>query len=214
MRTQAKLLSISRAAGFTLLELMITIFVASIILGVAIPNMREFVFNNRMTGAANDLLAGAHVARTEAIKRHSQTVLCFSSDPFAAQPACDGSAASGWVVFVDDADPNVASANDNNVVADANEPVLVRHGPLHQSISANARPAGNARYVAYNAAGFKRQVAAVGTMVDSVVLCDQRGNRSLYGPGQSTARGFSISNTGRPSVTRAVADIATLGGCP
>jgi type IV fimbrial biogenesis protein FimT len=193
---------------------MITIFVASIILGIAIPNMREFVLNNRMTSAANDLLAATHTARTEAIKRHSQTVLCFASDPFAAQPACDGSAASGWIVFVDDADPNAASANDNNVVVDVNEPVLVRHGALHQSITVNAQPAGNARYVAYNAAGFKRPVAAVGTMVDSVVLCDPRGNRELYGAAQSTARGFRISDTGRPAITRVVGDITTLGGCP
>ena len=201
-------------SGFTLLELITTMAIAAIILAIAVPNFREFAANNRMTGTANDLLAATHAARTEAIKRHVQTVFCFANDPLGNAPECDGTPADGWIVFVDDADPAVTAAGDNNLEVDTNEAILLRHGPMHDSVSVRSNPSGNIGYVAYNAAGFLREIPTIGTAVDSLVLCDHRGNNALYGPAQSTARGFVVSPTGRPSVTRTVADITTLGGCP
>lgn len=201
-------------SGFTLLELMLVITIAAVILGLGIPNMRQFMLNNRMTGTANDLLVAVHNARTESIKRHVQTVMCFSSNPTAAQPPCDGDVSQGWVVFVDDLDPAVVAATDNNVQVDANEEVLLRHGAIDNSISVNSAPAGNAGYVAYNAAGFSRQIGAVGTDVESLILCDSRGNVAVNGVANSAARGFSISATGRPAITRSVTDITALGDCP
>jgi type IV fimbrial biogenesis protein FimT len=200
--------------GFTLLELMLTITVAGVILGFAIPSLRQFILNNRMTGTANDLLVAIHTARTESIKRHVQTVLCFTSNHEAAEPPCDGDGSQGWIVFVDDLDPAVAAVTDNNVQVDTNEEVLLRHGPIDGTISLGSAPVGNAGYLAYSAAGFSRPIGAVGTDLDSVVLCDDRGNVATYGAANSTARGLSISATGRPAVTRAVADITALGGCP
>jgi type IV fimbrial biogenesis protein FimT len=200
-------------SGFTLLEMMLVITIAAVILGLGVPNMRQFILNNRMTGAANDLLTAVHIARTESIKRHAQTVMCFSSDPARAQPPCDGNGTQGWVVFVDDIDPTVTAATDNNGQADAGEAVLLRHGAIAAGITANSLPAGNKGYVAYSPAGFSRQIAAVGTRIDSLRLCDNRGNTAIYGNANSAARGFVISPTGRPSITRVVSEIATLGGC-
>ena len=78
----------TRQAGFTLMELMLVITVAAVILGVGVPNFRQFMLNSRMTTAANDLLAAIHTARSEAIKRREQVVMCFSNNPTAAVPAC------------------------------------------------------------------------------------------------------------------------------
>lgn len=201
-------------AGFTLLELMLTITVAAVILGLAVPNMRQFLLNNRMTGAANDLLIAVHMARTEAIKRHVQTVMCFSSSPNDAQPPCDGNGTQGWVVFVDDIDPAVSESTDNNGEADAGEVVLLRHSALPGGMSVSSLPAGNMGYLAYNPSGFSRQITAVGTDLQSIRLCDARGNVATYGAANSTARALVISATGRPAITRVVSEITTLGGCP
>lgn len=192
---------------------MLTIAVAGAILAIGVPNLRQFILNNRMTGAANDLLAATHLARTESIKRHAQTVMCFSSDPNAATPVCDGDGRQGWVVFVDDSDPAVAAATDNNGAVDAGEEVLRRHGAIANGVGVRSFPAGNGGYLAYNAAGFMREIGALGADFGSLVLCDSRGNSAAYGAANSTARGFVLSQTGRPSVTRVVADISTLGGC-
>lgn len=195
---------------------MLTIAVAGVILAIGVPNLRQFILNNRMTGVANDLLAATHMARTESIKRHAQMVMCFTSDATAATPVCDGDGRQGWVVFVDDNDPAVAEATDNNGAIDAaGEAILARHGPIADGISVQSSlPAGNGGYVAYNAAGFLRPIGALGAGVVSLVLCDSRGNSAAYGAANSTARGFVLSQTGRPSITRVVANIATLGGCP
>lgn len=198
--------------GFTLLEAMLVVTLAAIILGLGVPSYRQFTLNNRMTGAANDLLAATHQARTEAIKRHQPVIMCLVSNPNAAAPACNGDGSQGWVVFVDASTPP-APTTDNNGLVDGTEPVLVRHGPISDAITVRSFPDPNGNYVAYSGAGFRRTVAALGIATDALVLCDDRGNTAVYGPAQSAARAFLISTTGRPAVSRAVADITAAGGC-
>jgi type IV fimbrial biogenesis protein FimT len=203
-------------SGFSLLELMLVITVAAVILGLGIPNMRQFMLNNRMSAAANDVLTAVHTARAESVKRHAQVVMCFSADPTANVPSCNGAGAEGWVIFVDDKNPDVVDATDNNGVADASEPVLTRHTALPTSIGVSSKPAGNKGYVAFNSAGFARQTA-LGTSLSGMVLCDSRGNASVDGGDVSAARGLLISPTGRPQVIRSKAQITSntaLGGCP
>ena len=92
----------TRDSGFTLLELLTVVTIAGLLLAVAVPSMRAFVQNGDMTSAANDLLRAAQVARSEAIKRRRNVVVCTSADPLAADPACDDdSTLNGWFVFVD-----------------------------------------------------------------------------------------------------------------
>lgn len=197
--------------GFTLLELMLTITVAGVILGLGAPNMAEFIRNSRMTSSANDVLAALHMARTEAVKRRAWTVMCMSANPTATTPTCTA-AGRGWIVFVDDADPTMSSTDDGNLVVDAGEDILLRHETAPASITLSTNPNGNRGYIAFTASGFSRAVAA-GTPLRSVRLCDSRGNTALYGAGNSAARAITISQTGRPEVTRRVVDIAALGGC-
>ncbi|HKS55306.1 MAG TPA: GspH/FimT family pseudopilin [Steroidobacteraceae bacterium] len=197
----------NRAAGFTLNELMLVLAIAGVMVGIAIPNMRDFMWNNRMTSSANDLLTAVYRARSEAVKRHGQTILCFTSDSEADVPVCDGDGTQGWVVFAD---------TDGDGEAAAGEEVVLRHGPLPGTISLFSKPNGNAGYVAFNNAGFARNIA-IGTALAGVVMCDGRGNVPTTGPDFSAARGVLISPTGRPQVTRVVNTIktnASLGKCP
>ena len=53
--------------GFTLWELLITLLVAGILIGIGVPNVMEFQRNSAMTTAANQLLTGVIMARTEAV---------------------------------------------------------------------------------------------------------------------------------------------------
>ena len=71
----------AKSAGFTLLEIMLVIALLAILLGLGAPSFTEFMRNSRITGKANDLLAGLNLARTEAIKRHVPVTVC-------ATPAC------------------------------------------------------------------------------------------------------------------------------
>jgi type IV fimbrial biogenesis protein FimT len=191
------------SAGFTLLELMLTITVAAVIMGLAIPNMRQFMWNNRITAAANDMVVAITAARSEAIKNRVQSVICLSSNPTAATPTCDGNGTQGWVVFVD---------TDGDRAFDAGEQITLRHSALPGTLSVRVNPA-NARLVAFAPSGFKT-TASPPPQLTSLVVCDHRGNVPLYDSTQSTARAIVVETTGRARVSRLISVISDESGCP
>jgi type IV fimbrial biogenesis protein FimT len=61
--------------GFTLVELMLTLVVASILLAVGIPSFRSFVASQQVKNASFDITAALMLARSEAIKRDANVVI-------------------------------------------------------------------------------------------------------------------------------------------
>ena len=82
-----------RNSGFTLLELLATLLVASIALSLGIPSMSQFIRNSRMTSVTNDFIGAIHLARDEANTRLTTITLCASPNPIAAVPTCNPNAA-------------------------------------------------------------------------------------------------------------------------
>ncbi|HUQ51320.1 MAG TPA: GspH/FimT family pseudopilin, partial [Gammaproteobacteria bacterium] len=78
----------SRQHGFTLWELLMTLLVAGILLGIGVPNVMEFQRNGAMTAAANTLVTGLLMARNEAVKRQAPVTVCLSDNPTAVAPTC------------------------------------------------------------------------------------------------------------------------------
>lgn len=64
------------SSGFTLIELMITIAVLAVLMGLALPNMRDFVVANRLTSNVNSFVGLVNFARSEAITRNQSVVIC------------------------------------------------------------------------------------------------------------------------------------------
>ena len=80
-----------RFRGFTILELMVTLTVLGILLGVAVPSFSTFVQNSRVTSQTNELVSALNLARSEAIRRGgTATVEAVSASGFAG----------GWCVHV------------------------------------------------------------------------------------------------------------------
>ena len=95
------------STGFSLIELMVTIAVATIVMMVAIPSFQSTVSNNRMTAAVNEFVRTLNAARSEALKQGIRVTVCKSKNPAAAEPACttSGGWEQGWIAFIDrDAD--------------------------------------------------------------------------------------------------------------
>ena len=61
-------------SGFTLMELIITILVMTILLGIGVPSYLQFKEDNTLQGAAQALYADIQFARSEAIKRNTDDV--------------------------------------------------------------------------------------------------------------------------------------------
>lgn len=85
--------------GFTVMELMVTLAIAAILLSVAAPNLSQFSQNSRLRARNFELLDSINVARSEAVKRGVQVVLCRSANG----TSCGGTAntwTTGWLVYV------------------------------------------------------------------------------------------------------------------
>ncbi len=92
-----------RAAGFTLLETMITVAIVGIVSSAVAPSLGDFLKNSALRGQAHNLMSSITMARSEAGKRGSRVILCRSADPDAATPTCGGAAkdwSTGWLLFV------------------------------------------------------------------------------------------------------------------
>lgn len=61
--------------AFTLVEMMVTIAVLAIIIGIATPSFVEMMRQNTVRSQANELLGLMHYARTEAIKRRAEVTV-------------------------------------------------------------------------------------------------------------------------------------------
>jgi type IV fimbrial biogenesis protein FimT len=69
-------------AGLTLVELMITVVILSILLGLAVPAYRSFLQNDQQWTQQNNLVLSLNTARSEAIKNDLPTgvQVCSSTD--------------------------------------------------------------------------------------------------------------------------------------
>jgi len=186
-----------RTSGFTLLELMLTLTVVAVIVGLAVPNFREFIQNSRLTGAANDLLASIQLARTEAIKRQRTVAVCASANPTDALPACDATF-RGWVVWVD---------TNNDGVIGAAETVVTRHDALAPSLQLISDGGG---FVSYQSTGFAQTDIAGTPATTHVLICDERGEMPPVGITYRSKRAISLSASGRASVLRETGQFALL----
>ena len=197
-------------SGFTLMELMVTLAVAGIILGLAVPNFREFMRNGRLTSVANDLIVALHAARSEAAKRQVPVAVCATNNSAATPPVCSAGAYTSWVVWVDADDDWVP---DNNV----NEPVLMRQPAVDASVLVRVA-GGESGVVKYLPSGFASPPSGGFFPTRNVVICDERGTAATSA-GTSAARALLITQTGRARVTRDQAEIDTAlgsvgGTCP
>lgn len=81
-------------AGFTLVELLAVVTILSIAMAMAAPSFASFSSNQRLRGAATDLVTTLLAARSEAIKRNAQVTV--------SAAAVDGAAnwGRGWTATV------------------------------------------------------------------------------------------------------------------
>jgi type IV fimbrial biogenesis protein FimT len=63
------------SAGFTLIELMVTLAVAAVLLGLAVPAFNELVRQRAMIARINDMVLAISYARSEAVRLGGQVSL-------------------------------------------------------------------------------------------------------------------------------------------
>jgi len=171
------------ASGYTMVELMTVLSIASILLAIGVPSFGALIRNQKMTTTANDFFTAINLARSEAIQRGTRVDLV---------PAGDGTDwTRGWVVLID---------RNGNQKADAGEQIISFHGPAPKGMAIKAAfTDSKAQYLAYNGSGRTRtnansQAPQLGSWLFTL---------------DNQARRIVINFLGRPRVCNPNVDTAT-----
>lgn len=157
------------ARGMTLAELLLTVALAAIVMGIAVPVFTRLLLDARMTAQVNALVHGIHLGKQSARIRLSDIALCKSID--GQNCAHDRAWHDGWILFENrdrDHPPSVGP----------DEPVLAAGAPWTDgSITANRLH-------------FVFRPFVIRSTNGTLTFCDRRG--------ATAARAVIISPTGRP----------------
>ncbi|MBN4079493.1 GspH/FimT family pseudopilin [Beggiatoa alba] len=171
------------AAGFTLVELMVTLTIAAILVTVAVPSFVTTVQNNRLITYTNDLVGDINLARSEAVKRGVRVLLCRSAAPSLATPTCGGDNntwTTGWLIFADANTDGIFNAGDT----------LIRIGlPVAGGTTVITNAISN-NNLEYNPDGTTNEGGGTGVFV----LCDTRG--------AGFGRQVQVNAMGRPQLVK------------
>lgn len=165
----------ARGRGFSLIELVVTLAVASILLTVGVPSLQKYVKNNRIKTSVGELAVALNLARSEAAKRASRVSVCVrATDTACAAGGTDWS--PGFLVFSD--------VNGDGVI-DVGDELLRVMPPLPDSVVLTSIGFAADHFVRYSSSG---ELSSGGTFM----FCDDRvGNHG---------RTVDINVTGRVSV--------------
>ena len=139
-----------RQYGFTLIEMLIVVAIAAILLALAAPSFREMLVKRSVQAAGETLASDMRFARSEALKRSTQTVVCRSTDGATCTAAVGGySWNGGWLVFVD--------SDSNGVVSTGDDLIRVQQAlPNIATIEHPSVPANTRHTFRYDPTGFAR----------------------------------------------------------
>ncbi len=73
--------AMSSIAGFTLIELMVTIALMALLVTLALPAFTSWIRNAQVRSAAEALQGGIRTAQAEALRRNRQVVMAFTNAP-------------------------------------------------------------------------------------------------------------------------------------
>ena len=129
-----------RQRGFTLVEVLVTLAVASVLFATAVPSMQDFITRNHMSTEVNNFIASLYVARSEAVKRVQTVAVCPANSDFTD---CIDSTdwQGGWMVFLD--------ANQDGKLTNGSDEILQRYPALPSRFAVN----GNQSLFAYDSSG-------------------------------------------------------------
>jgi type IV fimbrial biogenesis protein FimT len=184
--------------GFTLVELLVTIALIGIVTSLAAPSFNRTIKAGRISSAVNTFLADMRFARSEAIRRGGNVVVCRSDAPESATPACGAGAgtgavgwASGWFVFHDANGDGLWTAEAGSIPAETilrvQEPTTAIDAIVDSGSSTKFRFSGTGRLYGLSAAtSVHFGTATFSQDLQRVVCINVSGRARVAGNGSAT----------------------------
>ncbi|WP_027148791.1 GspH/FimT family pseudopilin [Methylobacter tundripaludum] len=163
----------TKSLGVTLIELIITISIAAILAGVAIPSFTSIINSTRLTTYANELVASLSLARSEAVKRGVQISV-------RRKGSTNQNWDSGWDIFTD---------LDGDGVFDTADTLLKTYPALTSGFTLRTGTAGYQDFAAYLPSGL-----SLSSSGDTFRLCTGSADTA-------SSRAIAINALGRPRTT-------------
>ena len=181
---------IKATRGFTLIELMVTLTIASLLMLVAIPSFTSFQRNAELTSAANKLLSSINAARGEAMKQGTNAMVV---------PTNNGTDwNTGWIVFVYKF--NASRTTPYVYDAGAGDKIIQTQDALPGYISVTDTLGAAAPYIMYDASGYSRAKAGgFLALTLNMTRTDLSGSELI-----NQTRRVKIASTGRARVCKPV----------
>jgi type IV fimbrial biogenesis protein FimT len=147
-----------RAAGFTMIELIVTLTIFSVLVALTVPTMRTWIANAKVRAVADSLQNGVRTAQTEALRRSRLVVFALTNS---TTPQSGGfTAVSGGSYWAVQTIPAMTDGSES--------PVVVASGVL-LSAGTSVSIAGQAA-ICFNSAGRLVAVTQAATGVGAACL--------------------------------------------
>ena len=155
-----------RSAAFTLIELVVTLAIAALIVGVGLPAFHDWLAAVQLADHAKQIAESMTRARTEAIRRGHRVNLCKAPDR--RQCINRGGWDAGYIVYVD-------VNRDGQLSGDESILAIEGRAPPGITVAAN-RPLDN--YVSYTSLGHARMLNGA-LQMGTFTVC-RTGQRALH----------------------------------
>jgi len=168
--------------GFTLIELIMTLAIAGILIGIALPSYNSTITSSRLTSYANDLVGALNLARSEAIRRGvSVTVRKYDKYSCPTNSVNGTNWEDGWHVFTD-------IDNDGKCDVSVGDELIRTYGALNPSYTLR----GNNNYTNF----IRYTPLGISNNIGSFVICDNTDGDNL--PEAFTSKLITVNFNGRP----------------
>ena len=165
--------------GFTLIEVMIVIFIISIVMSIALPRLQGVSNSINFDSIQRSLISSLFFARAEAMKQGGNVTVCPSSDS-ATCLATSNSWNDGWIIFLD---------VDANGVLDAGTDQLIKVVTIPR--------VANLTWTGTRSITFRGEGDVLAGAQGNLRICDINGDISIV-------RGIAVNISGRVAENNAV----------
>lgn len=137
-------------AGFTLVELMVTLSIIGILAAIATPMYQDMIVKSKFSSIGNEFTGSVLKSRSEAINKNTCVSMCMSANPDAVSPTCTSTGLdwqAGWITFLN---PTCNSA----LTAPASAPDLISaHRTVGMDYTLNTQSGSAVRSIMFNSLG-------------------------------------------------------------